>query len=588
MLSWSGERFKVVTTDGILLTKAGTMTGGTTGGMEAKSNKWDDKKVEGLKKKKQELESKLETLPSHREMHLKESEMYGKISGLDKKRKYAEIDEKNVKEKLASLEKEKKNIVEEVGRIESENRKRDAIIKKRAGEIKMLEKRINEIVDRIYGDFSKSVGVENIRVYEEKQLSVAKEMVEKRVALSNQISKLKCQLEYEKRQDMESQVLQLKSSLTALNEELEKVKGREIHVNQEKEKISLEINKLKEEMQELKSKLDEYEKGTQEWNKKISSTTTNLTKVNRQINVKETQIENLESRKRDVVEKCDLEQISLPTISDPMETESSTHIPVYDFSQLDRSLQKDMRPTEREKQEADFKHKMDALISDIERTNPNLKALDQYEALREKERLMTEAFEAARKEEKEIADKFNAVKDQRYSKFMTAFNHISSNINKIYKQLTKSNTHQMGGTAYLNLENEDDPYLHGMKYTVMPPTKRFRDMEQLSGGEKTVAALALLFAIHSFKPSPFFILDEVDAALDNLNVAKVAQFIQSKSCQGARTDQDDDGSFGFQSIVISLKDSFYDKAEALVGVYRDSERSCSRTLTFDLTKYREN
>ena len=84
----------------------------------------------------------------------------------------------------------------------------------------------------------------------------------------------------------------------------------------------------------------------------------------------------------------------------------------------------------------------------------------------------------------------------RYEKFMDAFNHISSNIDKIYKQLTKSNTHPLGGTAYLNLENEDDPYLHGVKYTTMPPTKRFRDMEQLSGGEKTVAALALLFAIH--------------------------------------------------------------------------------------------
>ena len=52
----------------------------------------------------------------------------------------------------------------------------------------------------------------------------------------------------------------------------------------------------------------------------------------------------------------------------------------------------------------------------------------------------------------------------------------------------------------------------------MPPLKRFRDMDQLSGGERTVAALALLFAIHSFQPAPFFVLDEVDAALDNANV----------------------------------------------------------------------
>jgi len=76
----------------------------------------------------------------------------------------------------------------------------------------------------------------------------------------------------------------------------------------------------------------------------------------------------------------------------------------------------------------------------------------------------------------------------------------------------------------------------------------------------------------SFRPSPFFILDEVDAALDNLNVAKVAGFIRSKSCDRVADEHGSDGECGFQSIVISLKDSFYDKAEALVGVYRDSER----------------
>jgi hypothetical protein len=87
---------------------------------------------------------------------------------------------------------------------------------------------------------------------------------------------------------------------------------------------------------------------------------------------------------------------------------------------------------------------------------------------------------------------------------MEAFDHISKGIDKIYKQLTKSHTHPLGGTAYLNLENEDEPFLHGIKYTAMPPTKRFRDMEQLSGGEKTVAALALLFAIHRYTVSSNF------------------------------------------------------------------------------------
>lgn len=584
-LSWTGERFRVVTVDGILLTKSGTMTGGTSGGMEAKSKQWDDKKIEGLKKKKEQLESELEELGSIREMHLKESEASGKMSGLEKKIQYAEIEKKSIEDKLANMKKEKRVIKEEIDRINPELRKLRETVEKRATEIRKLEKRINDIVDRIYRKFSADVGVENIREYEENHVKAAQHMAEERLSLSNQLAKLKYQLEYEQKRDMESRIRKLESSVTALENELKQVQKKEAQIKLASDKATDEINKWKEEMKEWKSKSEECANEIREWTKKGSAVTSNLSKLTRLINSKETQIAQLSSWKQDIVEKCELENINLPTVSDPMDIDSPIPGLDYDFSQLNRSLQ-DRRPSVREKIEADFKQKMDALISEIEKTAPNMKALDQYEALRERERVVTEEFEAARKEEKQIADSYNGIKQRRYELFMGAFNHISNSIDKIYKQLTKSSNHPLGGMAYLSLENEDDPFLHGIKYTAMPPQKRFRDMEQLSGGEKTVAALALLFSIHSYKPSPFFILDEVDAALDNLNVAKVAGFIRARSCEGTRGTVDADGGSGFQSIVISLKDSFYDKAEALVGVYRDSERSCSRTLTFDLSVYR--
>ncbi|XP_047169883.1 structural maintenance of chromosomes protein 1 [Vigna umbellata] len=587
ILSWSGERFKVVTVDGILLTKSGTMTGGTSGGMEARSKQWDDKKIEGLNKKKEQYEAELESLGSIRDMHLKESEASGKISGLEKKIQYAEIEKGSIEDKLSNLGHEKKTIKERIECISPELKKLNDAVNKSNAEIRKLERRINEITDRIYRDFSKSVGVANIREYEENRLKAAQNIAEERLNLSSQLSKLKYQLEYEQNRDMSSRILELEASLSALEKDLKRVQDREAAAKVAAEKSAEEVNQLKEEVKEWKSKSEECEKEIQEWKKKASAATTNISKLNRLIHSKEAQRDQLNARKQEILEKCELEQINLPIISDPMDTDDSVPGPHFDFDQLSRAL-KDKRHSDRDKIEGDFKQKIDALVAEIERTAPNLKALDQYEALLEKERAVTEEFEAVRKEEREKTQRFNEVKQRRYQLFMDAFNHISGNIDKIYKQLTKSNTHPLGGTAYLNLENDDDPFLHGIKYTAMPPTKRFRDMEQLSGGEKTVAALALLFSIHSYKPSPFFILDEVDAALDNLNVAKVAGFIRSKSCEGARTSQDADGGNGFQSIVISLKDTFYDKAEALVGVYRDSERGCSRTLTFDLTKYRES
>nr|GEW40294.1 hypothetical protein [Tanacetum cinerariifolium] len=110
------------------------------------------------------------------------------------------------------------------------------------------------------------------------------------------------------------------------------------------------------------------------------------------------------------------------------------------------------------------------------------------------------------------------------------------------------------------MENDDEPFSHGIQFTVMPPTKRFRPMDLLSGGEKTIASLALLFSIHSYKPSSFFILDEVDAALDNLNVTKVAEFIRSRSCG----DREAPKCNGFQTIVIFRLWSFFEK-QKLIG-----------------------
>ncbi|URE01507.1 structural maintenance of chromosomes protein [Musa troglodytarum] len=585
ILSWSGERYKVVTVDGILLTKSGTMTGGLSGGMEAKSNKWDDSAIEALKKRKDQLESEMESLGSLRMLQIKESEASEKITGLERKIHYSKIEEKNIQEKLSKLNEEKLNIREEIGHLKPELQKLKSVIAKRTEDIQKLEKRINGIVDRIYKDFSESVGVKNIREYEENQLKAAQEMYERKLSLSNHMSKLK--LEYEQKRDMNTPIAKLESSIDSLREELKNVKQKEYDVEHAAAEIADQMKKIEQKADDWKAKSDECEKVIDELKKKSDSFKGTIGKLQRVINSKEAQLEQLRSNKQEVLDKCELEQLKLPTVDDPMQTGTSSVLPVFDYTQLSRMYMQEMRP-EREKLGLDFKQKMDNLMVEIEKTAPNLKALDQYEALQGKEKEVVEKFEAARKEEKEITDRYNSVKQKRYELFMEAFDHISKGIDKIYKQLTKSQTHPLGGTAYLNLENEDEPFLHGIKYTAMPPTKRFRDMEQLSGGEKTVAALALLFAIHSYRPSPFFILDEVDAALDNLNVAKVAGFIRSKSCDGARGSQDGDGGCGFQSIVISLKDSFYDKAEALVGVYRDSERSCSRTLTFDLTKYRES
>ncbi|GAA5829623.1 hypothetical protein JCM5353_003102 [Sporobolomyces roseus] len=148
-----------------------------------------------------------------------------------------------------------------------------------------------------------------------------------------------------------------------------------------------------------------------------------------------------------------------------------------------------------------------------------------------------------------------------------AVTNLQSEIEKMSVNLKAIEWGPQGGITYLSLEEPEEPYLHGIKYHAMPPLKRFRDMEQLSGGEKRMAALALLFAMHSFHPSPFFVLDEVDGALDNTNVQRVARYVQQRTEQG-----------DFQCIVIPQKLLMYESSNALVGLLKSFQ---SAQITHD-------
>ncbi|KAF9431252.1 Structural maintenance of chromosomes protein 1 [Podila epigama] len=225
--------------------------------------------------------------------------------------------------------------------------------------------------------------------------------------------------------------------------------------------------------------------------------------------------------------------------------------------------------------ENEFLDRLRQLTDEIERLAPNMKAIERLDGVEARLRQTDKEFIAARKSARTIKEAFGVVKQERYERFNRAFQHISEKIDEIYKALTRSAAFPMGGTAYLSLEDTEEPYLDGIRYHAMPPLKRFRDMDQLSGGEKTMAALALLFAIHSFRPSPFFVLDEVDAALDNMNVGRIGQYLQ------------DHASANLQFIVISLKSSLYERGQGLVGIYRDQGINSSKTATLALDQFEE-
>ncbi|KAG2110077.1 P-loop containing nucleoside triphosphate hydrolase protein, partial [Suillus cothurnatus] len=399
----------------------------------------------------------------------------------------------------------------------------------------------------------------------------------------------------------EEQLKLTQSRLVTLRNAAEDEQRKVEELEEKKRTIQVEITEAQEGITQLREMLQGLNDVLEEKNKHVDQAKKTHTKAAKildqalkEIGLKNDDIEKLALERSATYRKCRLEDIKLPLLEGnlknvPMEenlreevamdvddddgTQQPRQIQDYGIEVDFDSLTEEERADNSPETTAEFDAQIAKLNGEIERMAPNLKAIEKLDDVEAKLADTEKEADKARKDSKNARDQFNDVKRKRCELFNKAYNHISDCIDQVYKDLTKGKASPMGGVAYLSLEDSEEPYNAGIKYHAMPPMKRFRDMEQLSGGEKTVAALALLFAIHSYQPAPFFVLDEVDAALDNTNVAKIANYIRSQA------------SDSFQFIVISLKGSLYERGNSLVGIYRDQDVNSSRTLTLDLTQY---
>ncbi|MGI0088523.1 MAG: AAA family ATPase [Nitrosotalea sp.] len=137
-------------------------------------------------------------------------------------------------------------------------------------------------------------------------------------------------------------------------------------------------------------------------------------------------------------------------------------------------------------------------------------------------------------------------KDKRQT-FLESYDKVDKDIREIFNKMT-------GGNAWLEIQNEDDIFTSGISYLVQFPDKPKRESTSISGGEKTLAAITFLLALQKLKPSPFYLLDEVDAHLDAQNTERLAKILEDRSG-------------GSQIIMVSLKDSVVQKAKLIYGVF---------------------
>ena len=615
-ITFGGDRrFKVVSVDGTMIKKSGEMTGGSSGSLEAKASRFDAEEVEQLRADRQAAEEALARLRPVAALVDEEREAVARLARLERDAQYYAVDIKMASEKVQKFENDAANIeralAETLPALEAAER---ACAASRAA-VEAVDAKVHAVEDEVYASFSESVGVENIREYEAHNLATLQRSAEERAKFTQQRAKLSEQLNFERSRDVagpkrraEADIAKNEAELARLTEAAEKARAAA-----EKAKAALEG--WERDAAAARAEAAAVDAEVRDLRERHSALSGEGAKTQRLIANKSAAAEALREQRADIIAASRMERLKLPRAEgdeddetlalpapesagdgDAMETDDvedrGEHAGAWreaalraklDYDGLPQRLKQAPRPSDRERLDEELRAETEAKAAALARLEPNMKAIDQYESVKERERAQAEDLETARRRTKEAQETFDSLKNERTTTFMAAFEHIAAAIDRVYKELTQSESHPLGGTAYLSLESPEEPYNHGVKFTAMPPTKRFRDMEQLSGGEKTMAALALLFAIHSYRSSPFFVLDEVDAALDKTNVEKMAAFIKNRSHgTGAASE-----GHACQSIVISLKDYFFDKADSLVGVSRDVQGACSKVLTFDLGEYEE-
>ncbi|XP_076435848.1 structural maintenance of chromosomes protein 4-like [Babylonia areolata] len=232
----------------------------------------------------------------------------------------------------------------------------------------------------------------------------------------------------------------------------------------------------------------------------------------------------------------------------PVEGEEEVDLPTFTPEDLSAAITNDL------------KYEITVQEEKLAQMKPNMAAIAEY---KKKEELylarvseldqITEVRDGQRRYHEDL-------RKQRLDEFMSGFALITGKLKEMYQMIT------LGGDAELELVDSLDPFSEGIVFSVRPPKKSWKNISNLSGGEKTLSSLALVFALHHYKPTPLYVMDEIDAALDFKNVSIVANYIKERTKNA-------------QFIIISLRNNMFELADRLVGIYKTY--NCTKSVTIN-------
>ncbi|OII74061.1 SMC4 chromosomal ATPase [Cryptosporidium ubiquitum] len=595
-ISYSGkQRWRVVTINGELIDSSGTMTGGGPNVTAVKqTGKKEGKVPEGFTAEQvKKLESDFEAYQNRcNQMKSECKDLEDQIQSLKDEINEYSIALEKVKIELVLIEETEKSRSEDHTDTEQESptnnqAETSAEISRLETEIGELKKQISTleaslkqkqiVVDRYTKEMNEVGGPEM-----KKQSEFVQELTKSVEAMEKEISKSQVEISLSEKKKLKAieSIEQFESKAKALRETIGKTESELLSLEEVALKI-MESKKLAEE--ELKSFLSEhnsFQTRFEELEKEIEKLELHDVELSNKLNVISSKISELENQGikqlQKKLQKIRSDASFIPSIPE-LETEKDEQGPVGQDPELEslksKFLAQDVQDTEYEKILGDMtstklKPRIESLRAQIQTIceqysnggpaknfRPSSDIFSQYSTQLQQFNRRSQEVEEATNARDESRRHLDTVRQARHSEFILGFKIIASQLKEIYQMIT------LGGDAELELIDSVDPFSDGIIFSVRPPKKSWRPIHNLSGGEKTLSSLALVFALHQFRPSPLYFMDEVDAALDFRNVSIIATFIKEKTKNA-------------QFIVVSLRNHMFETADRLVGIYK----------TFDITK----
>ncbi len=329
--------------------------------------------------------------------------------------------------------------------------------------------------------------------------------------------------------------------LKYLQEKLDEISKRLDRLAERRDEITLQISSLSDEIKSLEQKLVEAEKRSAEvkdrldnLNERRDALEATLKEILNRIGTKNTE--------RDALYR---ERLQLETKLDSV---------LNNIVELDSDLREYEGVEPLPELPPNPEQRVGEILDEMRALEPvNMRAIEEYDEMKAKIEEIEERISKLREEKKAILELMEEIERKKEKAFMDAFLAIRKRFKDVYRELEN-------GSADLHLTDENDIFNSGLIIEAQPKGKTLKNIDAMSGGEKSMVAIAFILAIALYRPAAFYILDEPDQALDKKNAEKVAKYIKRLS----KTTQ---------FIVVSHRDAMLKEADQIIGVYMKEDGS---------------